>query len=310
VHADDIRTILLLGAGSMGQQIAMQCATHGYGVIVYDVKQDALDAADRRVREFFDLRVEQQGLTREEADAARARIRYTLEPRDGAKADVVNESVPEIVDLKARVFAQFNDICPPRTIFTTNTSSLVPSQFAAASGRPDKLLAMHFYQMVWNQRLTDIMPHPGTSPETVEVCMEFARRIGQCPMLLKKEHPEYVMNTFYGVIHTTAVELFYRGVASFQDIDRAWMLSMEKPNGPFGSLDYVGLDLVWQHSKNKVDRTGDSEVQAMADWLKREYIDKGRLGVKSGKGFYTYPDPEYAQPGFLTGESETVDLRS
>jgi 3-hydroxybutyryl-CoA dehydrogenase len=299
MNADDIRTVFIVGAGSMGQQIAMQCATHGYDVIVYDVKQQALDEGDRRVREFFDLRVEQEGLPRDEADAALGRIRYTLDPQEGAKADLVSESVPEIVALKGKVFAQFNAICPPETIFTTNTSTLVPSQFAEATGRPDRFLAMHFYQLVWRQRLTDIMPHPGTSPETVEACMEFARRIGQYPMLVKKEHPEYVMNTFYGVIHWTAFELFYKGIASYQDIDRAWMISMEKPSGPIASLDYVGLDLVWQHAQNKADATGDPEVRAMADWLKREYIDKGWLGVKSGRGFYTYPDPEFAQPDFL-----------
>jgi 3-hydroxybutyryl-CoA dehydrogenase len=128
-------------------------------------------------------------------------------------------------------------------------------------------------------------------------------------MVLKKEHSEYVMNTFYGAIHSTALELFYRGIASFEDIDRAYMLSMEKPNGPFGSLDFVGLDLAWQHAQNKADRTGDPEVQAVADWLKREYIDKGRLGVKSGRGFYTYPDPAFTRPGFLTGQVQQALTR-
>lgn len=302
MNADNIHTVLLLGAGSMGQQVAMQCATHGYDVIVYDIKQEALDAGDRRVREFFDMRVEDGELTRLEANAALGRMRYTTDPQEGAKADLVSESVPEIVDLKGKVFAQFNDICPPHTIFTSNTSTLVPSQFAEATGRHDRFLAMHFYQMVWKQRLTDIMPHPGTSPETVETCAEFARRIGQYPMVLKKEHPEYVMNAFYGVMHWTAFELFYKGIASYQDIDRAWMISMEKPSGPIASLDYVGLDLVLQHAQNKAEATRDPEIQAMADWLKREYVDKGWLGVKSGRGFYTYPDPEFARPGFLTGE--------
>lgn len=308
MNVDDIRTVLLLGAGTMGQQIAMQCATHGYDVIVYDVMQEALDAGDRRTREFFDQRVDAGELTRDEADAALAHITYTLDPQEGAKADLVSESVPEIVDLKAKVFAQCNAICPPHTIFTTNTSTFVPSQFAEATGRPDRFLAMHFYQLVWKNRLTDIMPHPGTSPETIEVCTAFARRIGQVPMVLQKEHPEYVMNTFYGAIHTTAIELLYRGIASFEDIDRAWMLSMEKPSGPFASLDYVGLDLVWQHAQNKA-ATGNPDDQAIADWLKRDYLDKGWLGVKSGRGFYTYPNPAYAQPGFLTGEVETVAAR-
>jgi 3-hydroxybutyryl-CoA dehydrogenase len=303
MNADDIRTVFLIGAGSMGQQIAMQCATHGYDVIVYDVKQEALDAGDSRVREFFDHRVGEGELTRAEADLALARIRYTLDPQEGATADLVSESVPEIVELKGKVFAQFNAICPPHTIFTSNTSTLVPSQYAEATGRLGKFLAMHFYQMVWQQRLTDIMPHPGTSPETIEVCTEFARRIGQVPMVLKKEHPEYVMNSFYGVLHLTAAKLYFRGIASFQDIDRAWMLSMGKPSGPFGSLDSVGLDLSWQHIQNKANDTGDPEFQAMADWLKREYIDKGYLGVKSGRGFYTYPDPEFAQPDFLSTEA-------
>jgi 3-hydroxybutyryl-CoA dehydrogenase len=218
---------------------------------------------------------------------------------------VLSESIPEDPDLKASVFAQFHPLCPPHTIFTTNTSSLVPSMYAEATGRPAQFAAFHFYQYVWDANLVDIMPHPGTSPQTMEVLQAFSRRIGQIPLVLKKENPGYVMNAILGAINSTALQLIWSGVASAEDVDRAFMITMlpMMPKGPFGWLDIVGLDTIWHVMESQAKRSGNPHVQAYADRLKEAYIDKGWLGVKSGRGFYTYPNPAYARPGFLTGEA-------
>lgn len=304
MNVDDIRTVLIVGAGTMGQQISLQCAMHGYDVIAYDVSQRALETAAEGTRSYAEQLVARERLTREEADAALGRIRFTANAQDGAEADLLNESLPEDPELKARVFAQFNDICPPRTIFTTNTSTLLPSTFAQATGRPEQFAALHFHQFVWDANLADVMPHPGTSPQIVALLTEFAKRIGQVPLVLKKEHAEYVVNAILAAMNSTAIRLYTEGVASIEAIDRAVMIVLGLPAGPFGSQDVVGLDTVWHIAQNKARASGDAQEQAFADLLKREYIDKGRLGVKSGRGYYTYPNPAYAEPGFLSGEAQ------
>lgn len=305
---EEVRRVLVVGSGTMGQQIAFQCAMHGYEVILYDVSLEALDTATAKIKSYAAQLVGQERLKSDKATAALARISFTNNPEEGTRADLLSESIPEDPDLKGRVFAEFNTICPRHTIFTTDTSTLVPSMYAEATGRPEQFAAFHFYQYVWDSNLVDIMPHPGTSPETVQLLRAFAKRIGQVPLVFKKEHPGYVVNAILGAINNTAINLvFTDDVASVEDVDRAIMIALKMPMGPFGSLDVVGLDTVWHITQTKAKLSGDPEIQAWADRLKRDYIDKGRLGLKSGQGFYTYPDPAYARPGFLTGEASAPE---
>lgn len=303
MKADEIRHVFVIGAGTMGQQIALQCAMHGCDVSVYDVSPDALQSARARIQEYAARLVGEKRLTDESSAAAVARLRFTGKPEDAVDADLLSESVPEDPELKGRVFAQFNEICPPRAIFTTDTSTLVPSMFAAATGRPAQFAAFHFHQYVWEANLVDVMPHPGTSAATVRLLTAFARRIGQVPLVLKRESPGYVVNAILGAINEKAFTLVRDGVASVEDVDRAVMIVMRAPIGPFGSLDVVGLDTVWHIMQSKARLSGDPELQAAADQFKATYLDKGLLGVKSGKGFYTYPDPAYARPEFLSAEA-------
>jgi len=287
----------------MGQQITLQCAMHGCDVIVYDLSSDALRNADAKVRAFAGDLVETGRFTPSASAEALSRIAYTSKPEDAAKADLVTESIPEDPDLKAKVFAQFNTICPPHAIFTTNTSTLLPSLYAEATGRAAQFAAMHFYQPVWQANLVDIMPHPGTSQQTVELLRAFARRTGLVPLVLKKEHARYVMNDFLEAINSTALRLHGSGVASIEDIDRSFMIVMGTPRGPFAILDYVGLDTVWHIMDSNARLARSPEALAAADEYKKQYIDKGLLGVKAGKGYYTYPNPAYERPGFLTGDA-------
>jgi 3-hydroxybutyryl-CoA dehydrogenase len=303
MRIEEVRHIFALGAGTMGQQIAFQCAMHGFDVTVYDLSSDVLRDAAAKVRAYAGEVVKRKRLTPSASTEALSRIRFTNEPEAAATSDLVTESIPEDPDLKAKVFAQFNKICPPRAIFTTNTSSLLPSMYAEATGRPSQFAALHFHQPVWKANLADIMPHASTSPETVELLRAFAKRIGQVPLVLKKEHARYVMNNLLQAINDTAFMLFESGVASVEDIDRAFMIVMGVPSGPFAWLDYVGLDTVWHIMDSKARLTCSPEALAAADKFKKQYIDTGLLGVKAGKGFYTYPNPAYERPGFLTGEA-------
>jgi 3-hydroxybutyryl-CoA dehydrogenase len=295
---EDIQRVLIVGAGTMGQEIGLQCAMYGYDVTLYDIAPEMLEKATARLRSILARLVAEGHLVQGQVDAMLARITTTTDPKAAAEADLLSESVPEDSELKAKVFAQFNELCPAHTIFTTNTSSLVPSMFAEATGRPAQFAALHFHHEVWVSNVVDIMPHPGTAEETVELLYAFAKRIGQIPILLRKENYGYVFNAMFNELNTAAVSLVVNGVASIEDVDRAWMGVMKMPLGPFGWLDGIGLDTCWKITEYWAKTLGDEQLQKNSDFFK-EYVNKGYLGVKSGRGFYVYPDPAFQDPDFL-----------
>jgi len=300
----DIRKILVVGVGKMGQMIALQCARCGYEVVAYDAFPKSLENARVQIPALAADLVARQKMTPEEAEAAPSRIHYTSQPEDGADADLLSESVLEDVELKAKVFGEFHQICQPKTVFTTNTSQLLPSMWAEATGRPAQFAALHFLD-AFDAPLVDIMPHPGTSPEIVELLVAFAKRIKQVPLVLKKEYRGYVSNAIVGVMGDMAVKLVFTDkVATVEDVDRAIMIHLHMPAGIFGLWDRIGLDTIWHVMETNAKMSGDPGAQQFADQFKRDYIDKGWLGVKSGRGFYTYPDPEYLRPEFLGGDPE------
>lgn len=284
----DIGHVLVVGAGTMGRQISLQCATHGYNVTLYDIAKEALEAATGQLREYTAHLVASGLLTQPEANAALARITTTNNAKQAAiQSDLLIEAVPEDPRLKGRVLAKFNQLCPAHTIFTTNTSDLIPSMFAKETGRPKQFAAFHFHMDVWESNVVDIMPHPGTEKSTIRLLRAFAKRIDQIPIVLKKEHPAYVFNNMLNALLMAAADLVLSDVASFEDIDRAWIGVMKTRVGPFGILDRIGLDLVWKICDAFAKITNDPQHQSRANFLK-QYIDKGWLGVKSGRGFYKY----------------------
>ena len=288
MRIDDIRRVLIVGSGTIGRQVGLQCAMHGYDVTLYDISETVLEAAMDEIKAYADHLVTWGRLSQQEADAALARITTTNVPGDAAaSADLISESVPEDPELKSRVLAQFNELCPPHTIFTTNTSYLVPSMYAGATGRPERFAAFHFHQHVWEANVADIMPHPGTSEETVELLQAFAERIGRIAIVLRKEYPGYVFNTMLNALVGSALTLAVDGAASVEDIDKAWTGVTKMLLGPFGMMDAIGLDLVWEIAESVAKVTDDSHAQAQADFIKG-YVDQGWLGLKSGRGFFTY----------------------
>ena len=297
---EDIRRVLILGAGTMGQQIGLQCAMYGYEVVYYDLTQEILDKALKRVAKLGSWFVSSGVLTEEKLRQALARISATPDPVKAAQnTDLVSESVPEDPKLKVRVFAQFNQLCPERTIFTTNTSMLVPSMFAAATGRPEKLVALHFHD-TRSTNVVDVMPHPGTAPEVTQLVHDFAVSIGQIVIVLHRESNGYVFNTMLSSLFTSALTLASRDVTGIEDIDRAWMGVMHTPMGPFGIMDQIGLSTVWTITDYWAKKTGDPQAKANADFLK-QYVDRGHLGFKTNRGFYSYPNPAYTMQDFLSG---------
>jgi len=296
---EDIKRVLILGAGTMGQQIGLQCAMHGYDVVYYDISQEILDKSLKRIAKLGSWYASCGRLTSEQLEETLERISATTDPVEAAReTDFINESVPENPEIKAAVFAQFNKLCPERTIFTSNTSMLVPSMFADAAGRPDKLAALHFHDLRATN-VVDVMPHPGTSPEVVALIKDFAKSIGLIVITLQRENHGYVFNAMLGDLFMSALKLASRKVTTVEDIDRAWMGVTLMPMGPFGIMDQVGLSTVWSITDYWANRSKDAQAKKCADFLK-QYVNQGHLGYKTKKGFYTYPNPAYGAPDFLT----------
>ena len=297
---DKINNVLILGAGTMGLQIGLLCAVSGVNVIIYDAFEQALEKAAARLQKLAGDLVTKGRLEQEKVDAGLLRLRFTRDPETaGKEADLVSESIPEDPALKQQIFSQFNKICPERTIFTTNSSTLVPSMIADATGRADRFAALHFHDCSITN-VVDVMPHPKTSPETMVTILAFCQVIDQYPIVLKKEHPGYVFNAMLTELLGSALSLASREVASPEDIDRAWMGIMKTAVGPFGIMDSVGLETVYKITDYWARKTNDSKRKSNAAYLEK-FVQKGCLGVKTGKGFYEYPGPAFLRPDFMKG---------
>ncbi|MFX1323528.1 MAG: 3-hydroxyacyl-CoA dehydrogenase [Promethearchaeota archaeon] len=297
---DDIKRVFILGSGTMGVQIGIQSAMHGYQVSIFVRNPAKNDIVWDDIRKRTDWIVRREVINGEEADQMLKRIHTTNDPADAAKdADFLSESVPEIPDLKMELFEKFNKLCPEHTIFTTNTSTLLPSRLADSTGRPERFLAFHCNNPVFITKTVDIMGHPGTSKEVLNITVEFSRRIGLIPIILEKEQPGYIINTLLGGLMGRALELVANGVATPQQVDKCWMSNMKTGIGIFGIMDSNGLDIGWEMREKFALSSGDKQAKAVYEYLKTNFIDKGHLGRKTGQGFYKYPNPEYKDPDFL-----------
>jgi 3-hydroxybutyryl-CoA dehydrogenase len=234
------------------------------------------------------------GLDADAGIAAIESITFTDNPNVAVSdADIINESVLENVKVKNQVWELFGKIAPEKTIFTTNTSFLLPSMFAEISGRPKKFCALHFHDVFYAKGV-DIMPHTDTDPSLIPILEDFGRSLEQVPILIKKENHGYLFNAILGSILSTAGKLLANGIGSFESIDKSYMVNFRVDMGPFGIMDTIGLDTVWHVTMNNKEE-GVKDFAAML----KKMIDEGKAGVKSGEGFYTYPNPKYKNPDFL-----------
>lgn len=296
---EELKNIVVLGAGTMGSRISLGCALHGYNVVVYDVSEDALAGLEFR-HQFMGQMLANDGKTTQEAvEEAVGRIKVCADPAKAvADADLLIEAVPEQLALKHKVYEQFEKLCPEKTIFVSNTSSLLVSEMETAVERKERFAALHFHGY---KTVVDIMRGTQTSDETVELLRQFSKSMGELPIVMKKENIGFLHNYMFIVWLEAAMWLATGGFGSIEDIDRSWMKVHDAKVGPFGMLDFVGLNVAVDVGQGLIDRGQQGHWEEIQVFL-QTYIDQGRLGVKTGQGFYEYPDPAYAQPGFLDGE--------
>jgi 3-hydroxyacyl-CoA dehydrogenase len=283
----DIKTVTVIGAGVLGSQIAYQTAYCGYSVVAYDVNEQALEAGRARFRELVSrYEREVDGAAGGRAQAALTRVSYSSDLAAAVSdADLVIEAAPEKLELKRELYEQLGRYAPARTIFASNSSTLLPSDLAASTGRPERFLALHFAVEIWIHNIAEVMGHPGTDPKVYETVVEFARSIGMEPIEIHKEQPAYVMNSLVGPWVVAAIDLVARGVAEPEMVDKTWRISTGAPIGPIELVDVIGLVTPY----NIMSASPDATTQANAQYLKENYIDKGKLGRASGEGFYSYP---------------------
>ncbi|WP_353107752.1 3-hydroxyacyl-CoA dehydrogenase [Gordonia sp. (in: high G+C Gram-positive bacteria)] len=281
----DIKNVVVLGTGVLGSQIAFQSAYHGFAVTAYDINNDAIEQAKGRFAGLVETyKNEVKGAADGKADEALTRVSYSSDLADAVKdADLVIEAIPEILDLKRSTYATLGEVSPAKTIFATNSSTLLPSDIADSTGRPDRFLALHFANHVWAFNTAEIMGTAQTDPAVFDTVVEFAGEIGMVPIPIHKEKAGYVLNSMLVPFLNAGLALAAGGYAAPEDVDKTWRIGTGAPMGPFQIYDVVGLNTPYNILMN-----GGDDEQKLAAWLKENYIDKGKLGLAAGEGFYKY----------------------
>jgi 3-hydroxybutyryl-CoA dehydrogenase len=304
----EIKKVCFVGAGTMGCYNSLITALAGYQVALYDISEQALERGPENQLNWSPALMEQGVADHQAIEAASASITRTTDPEEAAwDAGFLSESVFERLDLKRQTHQQFDKLLPPHAIMTTNTSTLLLSDIESAVKRGDKFAAMHFHQP---SPLVDIVAGPRTSPETIDIVKRFVKSQGQIYVVLKKEREGYLHNAMFVGLLGTAMMLAAILNVDFKKIDQAWMLNQNSMAGPFGMLDGVGLNVVVDilgESAKKAKAASPEIIAAISDFL-QPYIERGDLGVKTGKGFYEYPEPEFLNPEFLAGIEEDKTL--
>lgn len=296
----DYKNITVAGSGVLGSQIAFQTAFKGFEVTVYDLNDEALEKAKGRIIKLKENYKADLGATGAEVEEAYSRMAFHTDLAQAvSKADLVIEAIPEVVAIKTEFYQKLGKIAPAHTVFATNSSTLLPSQFAEATGRPEKFLALHFANTIWINNTAEIMKHPGTDEKVFNDLIEFAKAIGMVALPLHKEQPGYILNSLLVPFLEAAELLLVKEVADVQTVDKTWMIATGAPLGPFAILDVVGIRTAHNIVQAKAAATGNEDFKKLAVLLQTEYIDQGKLGRETGEGFYKYPKPAFMDPDFL-----------
>ena len=281
VSLENLRSLAVVGAGTMGAGIAQVAALAGLAVTLVDVEPAGLDRALGRIRENLDGAVTRGKLTTQEAQAALGRIGTAP---SAVPADVVIEAVPEDLELKRKIFAAIDAVAPPHALLATNTSSLSVAAVAAATGRPGQVVGMHFFNPVHLMRLVEVIRHDGASPAAVELARALGERLGKDPIVVS-DRPGFASSRLGVLLGLEAARMLEEGVAAAADIDKAMRLGYGHPMGPLELGDLVGLDVRLAIAEYLTREIGP---QFSPPAVLRNKVAAGHLGKKSGRGFYLW----------------------
>jgi 3-hydroxybutyryl-CoA dehydrogenase len=295
-----IKNVTTAGSGVLGSQIAFQTAFHGYAVMVYDISDEILEKSQAAFQKLGEAYKADLNASQKQIDETMDRLSFSSDLAVAVTdADLLIESVPEDPSIKKDFYKNLAAVAPQKTIFASNSSTLLPSQFAESTGRPAQFAALHFANEIWKHNTAEIMGHPDTDADVFDTLVAFAKSIGMVALPLHKEQPGYIVNSLLVPLLSAGLDLLVRGVADVETIDKTWMVATGAPTGPFAILDVVGITTAYNINKMDAEKTGDSGKQKLVDYLKENFIDKGKLGVATGEGFYTYPNPSFKDPDFL-----------
>jgi 3-hydroxybutyryl-CoA dehydrogenase len=281
----EIRKVGVLGGGLMGSGIAQVSAMAGFDTIVREVSDAVIDKSKAGIEKVLAKGIERGKVTTEARDAALSKLSFTTDLGQLASCDIIIEAVVEDLEMKNAMWKDLNEICPQDTIFASNTSSLTIAAMAAACGRPERMLGLHFFNPVPLMKLVEVVRTITTSDETVETAYEFAKKLGKEPVRAK-DNSGFIVNLLLIPYMLDAINALESNVASVEDIDKAMQLGAGHPMGPFTLLDFVGLDTTYKIAEIMFAEYREKRY-APPPLLKRMVI-AGMYGRKSGKGFYDY----------------------
>jgi 3-hydroxybutyryl-CoA dehydrogenase len=282
----EIKKPFVVGAGVMGAGIGQLCAQHGYEVTITDVSEDVTQKAREKVIKGLQRQVEKGKMTEADVQSILSRMTWSLDLNLARESDFVIEAVSESLDLKKEIFNKLDSLSPPQTIFASNTTALSVSEIAAATQRPERIIGMHFFNPAVIMKLVEIIRGQGTSPETIETTKKFAEKLGKIPIVTAKEAPGGIVSRVLAGLLNEAATVYSDGIANAQDIDEAMKLGAGLPLGPLALIDMIGLDIHLAKMETLYEKLKDNRYKPPE--IIKEMVASGKLGKKSGEGFFKY----------------------
>ncbi len=282
-----VQQMVVVGSGVMGRGIAYVAAASGFDVTLVDVEQQLLTSAQQELERIADKAIIRGKMTTEEVEQLFGRLRYATDLGEAAKgADLVIEAVPERLEIKRTVFETLDRSAPADCVFATNTSTMSPTEIASFTKRPERVMAMHFFNPVHRMPLVELVRGLETSDETVMICETVAQQMGKETVVIK-EFPGFVTSRISALVGNEAFYMLQEGLGTPEEIDKAIKLGLNYPMGPFELGDLVGLDTRLNNLRYLHEKLGEKYRPAP---LLEQYVKAGRLGRKTGRGVYEYSD--------------------
>ncbi|MDP6327892.1 MAG: 3-hydroxyacyl-CoA dehydrogenase NAD-binding domain-containing protein [Nitrosopumilus sp.] len=286
-----VKNITILGSGVMGHGIAQVSATAGYNVVLRDIKQEFLDKAMEKIKWSLDKLVSKEKISKQEGDAIFSRIIPIVDLSEAVKnAEMIIEVVPEIMDLKKKVYAELDSVAAPEVIFASNTSTLPITEIANTTSRPDKFIGIHFFNPPQLMKLVEVIPGEKTSQQVTDLTLDYVKSVNKQAVVCRKDVPGFIINRLFIPLVHEACYLKDRENLSLEEIDSAFKLNLGFPMGIFELADFTGMDVI--HKATQEMHLRDKKVINPHPLIEKMFDEK-KLGQKSGEGFYKYSDDKY-----------------